>query len=77
MEEFLSCWIGRESVARAVGRGDVKFHQKSMDSRRENWRLCSIGWFEVMHGVWVASLVGLPRGGGGYRFKIGSVAAPK
>ena len=48
MEEILPCWIGRESAACAVGRGNVQFHQKSMDPRRENWRLSSMGWSEVV-----------------------------
>ena len=61
-------WIRRESAARAVGRGNVKFHQKSMDPRRENWRLSSMGWSEVMREVWLDDLIGRPCGGGG-RFR--------
>ena len=53
MEEILPCWTGRESAACADGRGNVRFHQKSVDSCHENLRLCLIGWSAVMHGVWV------------------------
>ena len=68
MEEILPCWIGRESAACAVGRGNVQFHQKSMDPRRENWRLSSMGWSEVVREVSMADLIGRPRGDGG-RFR--------
>ena len=65
MEEFLPCRIGRESATCAVGRGDVKFHQKSMDPHRENWRLSSMGWSEVVGEVSMDELIGRPRGDGG------------
>ena len=68
MEEILPCWIGRESAACAVGRGNVQFHQKSMDPRRENWRLSSMGWSEVVREVSMDDLIGRPRGDGG-RFR--------
>ena len=68
MEEILPCWIGRESAACAVGRGNVQFHQKSMDPRRENWRLYSMGWSEVIREVWLDDLIGRPCGDGG-RFR--------
>ena len=68
MEEILPCWIGRESAACAVGRGNVQFHQKSMDPRRENWRLSSMGWSEVVGEVSMDELIGRPRGDGG-RFR--------
>ena len=68
MEEILPCWIGRESAACAVGRGNVQFHQKSMDPRRENWRLSLMGWSEVVREVSMDDLIGRPRGDGG-RFR--------
>ena len=61
-------WIRRESAARAVGRENIKLHQKCMDSRHENWRLSSMGWSEVVREVWVANLIGRSRGDGG-RFR--------
>ena len=61
-------WIRRESAARAVGRGNVKFHQKSMDLRRENLMLSSMGWSAAVREVWVAGLIRRPRGDGG-RFR--------
>ena len=61
-------WIRRESAARAVGRGNVKFHQKSMDLRRENLMLSSMGWSAAVREVWVADLIRRPRGDGG-RFR--------
>ena len=68
MEEILPCWIGWESAVCAVGRGNVQFHQKSMDPRRENWRLSSMGWCEVVGEVSMDELIGRPRGDGG-RFR--------
>ena len=68
MEEILPCWIGRESAARAVGRENIKLHQKSMDSRHENWRLSLMGWSEVVGEVSMDELIGRPRGDGG-RFR--------
>ena len=61
---ILPCWVYGESVVRATGRENGKLRQKSMDSRRENWRLSSVGWVEVVHEVWVADLIGRPRGDG-------------
>ena len=68
MEGILPCWIGRESAICAVGRGNVQFHQKSMDPRRESWRLSSMGWSEVVGEVSMDELIGRPRGDGG-RFR--------
>ena len=65
MEEILPCWIGRESAAHAVGRENIKLHQKSMDSRHENWRLSLMGWSEVVREVWLADLIRRPCGDGG------------
>ena len=58
-------WIRRESAARAVGRGNVKFHQKSMDLRWEKLTLSSMGWSAAVREVWVADLIRRPRGDGG------------
>ena len=65
---ILPCWVGRESVACAAGRENVKLRQKSMDPRRENWRLSSMGWSEVVGEVSMDELIGRPSGDGG-RFR--------
>ena len=36
-----------------------------MDPRRENWRLSSMGWCEVVGEVSMDELIGRPRGDGG------------
>ena len=62
---ILPGWVVRESVACAAVRENVKLCQKSMDPRRGNWRVSSMGWSEIVREFWVADLIGRPRGDGG------------